>query len=53
MLTRKEMDVLTRDAAEKLGVGSPEFLKRHREIMEDIEKAREGLHASKRHAKAI
>ncbi|TCS78501.1 hypothetical protein EDD59_11126 [Muricomes intestini] len=52
MLTRKELDAAAEKIAEQLKVNDPEFLKRHEEIMSDIEKAREGLGESKRQTEA-
>lgn len=44
MLTKEQLDAAVEEIADQLGVNGPEFLQRHREIMSDIEKAREGLH---------
>lgn len=54
MMTKKELDAAVEEVAEKLGVNGPEFLQRHREIMNDIERAREGLgEKNTGHAKAV
>ena len=43
MLTIEQLDIAAKEIAEQLRVNGPEFMKRHEELMEDIEKAGEGL----------
>lgn len=40
MLSQEELDVMVAAEEKRLGVGSKEFMKRHNEIMELIDKAR-------------
>ena len=40
MLSKEELAVMTSEEKKRLGVGSKEFLQRHNEIMELIDRAR-------------
>lgn len=40
-MTQEELTVMVQAEAKRLGVGSPEFLRRHLELMEEIERIRQ------------
>lgn len=47
MLTKEDMDAMENKVVEELGVGSPEFMERHNDIMNHIDRVGEGLHEKK------
>lgn len=46
-MTQEELTAMVAAEAERLGVGSPEFLRRHLELMEEIEHIRQREEARK------
>lgn len=46
-MTQEELTAMVAAEAERLGVGSPEFLRRHLELMEEIERIRQREEARK------
>ncbi len=46
-MTQEELTAMVQAEAERLGVGSPEFLRRHLELMEEVERIRQREEARK------